>query len=178
MTPLSLGEGPLLTVCAPDAGHPEPHLLGVRAPGAGAGELFPPLQDGVAGDHCVEGGRVGDQEAGPLLDGDTGPHLQPLVRSEDEATVRDTAVIEESHPGVQAGEVMGGAGGEHLECVGVEDAEDGQHHLLLGQVGEQGAELGRLPLGLLKLWLILSELDICGELPALLVPGYEECLSL
>ena len=72
---------------------------------------------------------------------------------------------------------MGGAGGEHLECVGVEDAEDGQHHLLLGQVGEQRAELSRLPPGLLKLRLILPKLEICGELATLIVPKNELLIS-
>ena len=159
--PLPVCEAAPLAVAAPDARHLKPQLLGVRAPGAGAGKLLAPLEDRVPGDHGVEWRRVGDQEARPLLDGDTRPHLEPVVRPEDEAAVGDAAVVEERHPGVEAGEVVGGAGGEYLERVGVEDAEDGQNHFLLCQAREQGTELSRLQLSLQKLRLILPELEIC-----------------
>ena len=51
----------------------------ILAPSTLAGKLLPALEDAAPGQGGEEGRSVGDEDGGPLLDWDTGPHLQGIV---------------------------------------------------------------------------------------------------
>ena len=110
----------------------------------------------------------------PLGDCRAGAHLQPRARAEHEARVGDAAVVEQRHAGVQPRQAGGRPGGQHLECVGGEDGEHGQHRLQLRQPREQRAELRRATLQLQEVRLLPPRLKVGGQRPALLVPADSE----